>query len=115
MINIKLITRIFKIMCLFGLILMIMNSCDDSNPMTMEEPCCVYPPDLDLMSQEQTDIINNEWAVVRLKRNGLLQDTDRRASSDRTLTDDWRTYRQALRDVPTQSDPFNITWPTEPS
>ena len=58
MINIKLITKIFKIICLFGLILMIMNSCDDSNPMTMEEPCCVYPPDLDLMSQEQTDIIN---------------------------------------------------------
>ena len=66
-------------------------------------------------TEEQTDIISNEWAVVRLKRNGLLQDTDWRASSDRTLTDDWRTYRQALRDVPTQSDPFNITWPTEPS
>ena len=67
----------------------------------------------DATTEEQTDIINNEWAVVRLKRNGLLQDTDWRASSDRTLTDDWRTYRQALRDVPTQSDPFNITWPTE--
>ena len=27
----------------------------------------------------------------------------------------WTSYRQALRDVPTQSDPNNITWPTKPS
>ena len=42
-------------------------------------------------------------------------ETDWRASTDRTLSDEWRDYRQALRDVPTQSDPDNITWPTEPS
>jgi len=53
MINTKLITRIFKVICLLGLILMVMNSCNDSNPMTMEEPCCVYPPDLELRSEEQ--------------------------------------------------------------
>ena len=53
MINTKLITRIFKVACLIGLILMLMNSCNDSNPMTMEEPCCVYPPDLELRSEEQ--------------------------------------------------------------
>ena len=45
----------------------------------------------------------------------LLQQTDWRASSDLTLSDDWKTYRQALRDITTQSDPFNITWPTAPS
>ncbi|MEC8553197.1 MAG: phage tail assembly chaperone, partial [Pseudomonadota bacterium] len=27
----------------------------------------------------------------------------------------WQAYRQALRDVPSQSDPYNITWPTKPS
>ena len=31
------------------------------------------------------------------------------------VSDDWKNYRQALRDVPTQSDPDNITWPTKPS
>ena len=27
----------------------------------------------------------------------------------------WRTYRQQLRDVTSQPDPFNIVWPTPPS
>ena len=66
-------------------------------------------------SDEQTALINQQWANIRFQRDRKLQDTDWRASSDRTLTDDWRAYRQALRDVPTQSDPYNITWPTEPS
>ena len=53
MINVKLITRIFKVACLIGLILMLMNSCTESNPMTMEEPCCVTPPYHEVMSMEQ--------------------------------------------------------------
>ena len=55
--NIKLITKITQIITLILLTIIFLNSCEDSNPMTMEEPCCVYPPDLELMSQEQTDII----------------------------------------------------------
>ena len=56
MINVKLITKIFKVLCLIGLILLLMNSCNDSsNPLTNEEPCCVNPPDLDLRSEEQDD------------------------------------------------------------
>ena len=66
-------------------------------------------------SEEQTAIINQQWESVRFERDRKLQDTDWRASSDLTLSDDWKTYRQALRDVPTQSDPYNIAWPTEPS
>ena len=56
--NIKLITKITQIITLILLTIIFLNSCEDSNPMTMEEPCCVYPPDLELMSQEQTDIIS---------------------------------------------------------
>jgi hypothetical protein len=26
----------------------------------------------------------------------------------------WAIYRQALRDITNQADPFNITWPTPP-
>ena len=66
-------------------------------------------------SDEQTDLTNQQWVNVRSERDLKLQDTDWRASSDLTLSDTWKTYRQALRDVPTQSDPFNITWPTKPS
>ena len=33
-----------------------------------------------------------------------------------TLRSNWKTYRQALRDVPTQAGfPGNVTWPTKPS
>ncbi len=54
------------------------------------------------------------WAAVREERNKLIAETDWWASSDLTITDEQRTYRQALRDVPSQADPFNITWPTKP-
>ena len=55
MININLITKIFKVICLIGLILFFTNSCE-SNPMTMEEPCCVNPPYHETMSMEQNTI-----------------------------------------------------------
>lgn len=55
-------------------------------------------------------------ADVRAERNAKLADSDWRASQDVTMSDAWRTYRQALRDVPSQAGfPSNITWPTEPS
>ena len=63
----------------------------------------------------EAEILAQKWERVRLDRNSRLAVTDWRASSDLTLSDAWKTYRQALRDVPTQSDPDNITWPTEPS
>lgn len=61
------------------------------------------------------EILADKWESVRNERNARLFETDWRASNDLTLSDAWKTYRQALRDVPTQSDPDNITWPTEPS
>jgi hypothetical protein len=36
---------------------------------------------------------------LRKKRNKLLAETDHYALSDQTLSDDMRTYRQALRDI----------------
>ena len=66
-------------------------------------------------SDEQTALINQQWQNIRFERDQKLKDTDWRASSDLTLSDDWKNYRQALRDITTQSDPYNITWPTEPS
>ena len=56
----------------------------------------------------------------RNDRNRLLAASDWTQLADATLTDEkkaeWATYRQALRDVPTQDGfPNNITWPDEPS
>ena len=79
-------------------------------PLTAEEIAEVEALQAAAPSQEEI-----KWTRVRLDRNEKLKLTDWRASSDLTLSDEWKTYRQALRDVPTQSDPDNITWPTEPS
>lgn len=68
-----------------------------------------------LTSDEITANNNNLWIGIRSVRDELLAECDWRACSDRTMSEDWKTYRQALRDITTQSDPFNITWPTKPS
>ena len=57
--------------------------------------------------------------MVRQLRTDRLYQCDWTQLPDAPLTDaeraQWQTYRQALRDVTSQSDPLNITWPTEPS
>lgn len=54
--------------------------------------------------------------VLREERNRRLAETDYLALSDATLSEDMRTYRQALRDLPDNtSDPANPTWPVKPS
>lgn len=54
-------------------------------------------------------------AEVRQERNSLIAETDYLALSDNTMTSDMQTYRQALRDIPSQSGfPANVTWPTKP-
>jgi hypothetical protein len=54
-------------------------------------------------------------AGARDKRDGLLKETDHYGLSDVTMSDDMKTYRQALRDVPQQTDfPSTISWPTKP-
>lgn len=57
-----------------------------------------------------------EWAVVRQKRNQLLQASDWTQLPDVPIQtkEAWAIYRQALRDVTLQPDPFNITWPQPP-
>ena len=53
---------------------------------------------------------------ARSLRDEKLKATDWMALSDVTMTDDWKTYRQLLRDVPAQSGfPNSITWPSQPS
>ena len=54
-------------------------------------------------------------ANVRSQRDQKLKDTDWMGVSDVTMSADWATYRQGLRDVPAQSGfPHTITWPSEP-
>ena len=41
---------------------------------------------------------------LREQRNALLAETDWMANSDVTISNDWKTYRQALRDLPSGLD-----------
>ena len=60
--------------------------------------------------------IDRAAAEARNKRNGLLAATDWTANSDVTMTTEMTAYRQALRDVPTQSGfPSEVTWPDKPA
>ena len=62
----------------------------------------------------QTDA--EHWASIRTQRDVKLAESDWMANSDVTMSSAWKTYRQALRDLPaSESDPDDITWPTEPS
>jgi len=60
-------------------------------------------------------LLAEKWKDVRRDRNRKLEETDYLALKDNTLSTAMSTYRQALRDVPTQTDPDNITWPSKPS
>ena len=62
--------------------------------------------------------------LLRIERDNRIAKTDWRAGSDLTLASAWSTYRQALRDITTQTPKLNsqyeldltsVTWPTEPS
>jgi len=67
----------------------------------------------------ETELKNEKWASIRSKRDQLLSESDwvvtKASETGVAVSDEWKTYRQALRDVPTQSDVDNITWPTKPS
>lgn len=53
---------------------------------------------------------------VRLTRDSLLAETDWCALSDVTMSSEMTTYRQALRDVPAQTDfPHTVVWPAKPT
>ena len=59
-----------------------------------------------------------QWTAIRSERDRRLNETDwvsiRAADTAAPMSAEWSAYRQALRDITTQSDPFSITWPIKP-
>jgi hypothetical protein len=56
-------------------------------------------------------------AVIREERNAKLAATDWTQAADvpQSVKDSYAPYRQALRDLPTQSGfPNEVVWPTQP-
>ena len=89
---------------------------------------CIDGKTINVLYTEEEELLRNaeeqEYAAgandraaaqVRKERDEKLSSTDWRASNDLTLSTEWATYRQALRDIPSQAGfPNTITWPTEP-
>lgn len=72
--------------------------------------------------QKQEWISNQEnlaWFMVRQRRNELLKQSDWTQYSDVTLSEtsieEWKVYRQQLRDITLSDNPFNIIFPSPPS
>ena len=61
-----------------------------------------------------------QWVVVRRTRNRLLEESDwtdtasAPARLGQALHQPWLTYRQALRDITLETDPFAVVWPVAP-
>ena len=57
-----------------------------------------------------------QWPVVRSQRNALLSASDWTQLPDipASTRAAWAPYRQALRDITEQADPFGVAWPVAP-
>ena len=86
----------------------------------------ITQPDRKELDAKVTELENAEpYRLLRIERDRRLQATDWRASSDLTLSGDWKAHRQELRDLPSTQTPVldsnnpvgisSVTWPSEPS
>lgn len=87
------------------------------------EECISNEPEERLGGINSETLINHlrnhaKWYDVRRHRNALLERSDWTRLDDITLTEEkkeqWKDYRQALRDITNQPDPDNIIWPIRP-
>ena len=64
-----------------------------------------------------TTLTDMTWDQIRRLRETLLDETDWRAVKDRTMSQAWKDYRTALRDLPQDYDSANDAadnWPVMP-
>ena len=68
-------------------------------------------------SAEEIDYrIQSKWEDIRILRSELLAECDWTQLSDipTEIKELWQTYRQSLRDITSQTNPFSINWPVKP-
>lgn len=69
----------------------------------------------DASAAEIADRVAAQWGSTREERNGLLAACDWTQLADAPVDDlAWAAYRQSLRDITQQTDPFSLTWPAKP-
>jgi hypothetical protein len=82
-------------------------------PHLFDGMCCLVDVE-PMTADELKSRVDTQWAVIRSQRNQMLKDTDWTQVADAPVDNlTWAIYRQELRDITTQADPFKITWPKE--
>jgi hypothetical protein len=81
----------------------------------------VYVQTYEISDADETTINTRKeikWSEIREQRNQLLSECDWTQFQDSPITGSeltqWQTYRQELRNITTQENPYNIVWPTKP-
>ena len=95
----------------------------DTTIVEWNSPDIPQPTETEINAKIQELEAAEPMRLLREERDRKLAETDWMANSDVTMTDDWKTYRQALRDLPSTASPAldehgqltNVTWPTKPT
>lgn len=71
----------------------------------------------DEIAELNAEITAQAWVSLRVRRDGLLVSSDWTQIADAPVdATAWKTYRQALRDLPANTtDPTAPDWPTPPA
>ena len=82
---------------------------------TLHDDKLTLPSDSDIDDKIAELDVSEPLAELRAERNAKLVETDWMANSDVTMSDAWKTYRQALRDITDNATSLDdVTWPTKP-
>tara|TARA_B100001248_G_scaffold10660_1_gene6958 strand:+ start:2739 stop:3116 length:378 start_codon:yes stop_codon:yes gene_type:complete len=91
------------------------------------------PSETDVINEVNRLIADEPMRLLRVERDKRLAETDwvvaKAIETGGTVSDAWKTYRQALRDLPSSATPVlgatiggnydpgirDVTWPTKPS
>lgn len=96
-----------------------LNSSSESNTVFVIEKTSDGDIFTNWISQEQYETkLNFEKQAFRIRvlRDKLLRDSDWTQMKDVNKSNEWLTYRQALRDVPGQEGfPYTVSWPVKPN
>ena len=82
---------------------------------TLHDDTLTLPSDSDIDAKIAELDVSEPLEELRIERNAKLAETDFYALSDVTMSDDMKTYRQALRDITkTYKSLEDVKWPEKP-
>jgi hypothetical protein len=68
--------------------------------------------------EEISTRIEEKWLEIREVRDNLLSQSDWTQFQDSPITGslltEWQTYRQSLRDITSEENPYSLSWPARP-